>query len=254
MASLTKIMTCYVVCETVKRLKIDPETIYAQVSRMASTMVGTSACLRWGDYLTFWDLLHGLMLPSGNDAAWTLAEAVGIILYCESIDRLHEVSLDVITIDDYDVARPENYFIMEMNRYAILMGLEDTVYVNPHGLSNKFNRSSAHDLAKLCFFCMKNEMFERIVGTRVYGCRVMQRDMRPKEMIWENTNKMLDKGYKGVKTGITYEAGPCLASCLAKGGKQVFLVLLCSESVERRWYETEKLINWCIKNFDLTRK
>lgn len=76
-ASLTKIMTCYVVLELIKRFNIDEKKHYIEVSDNASSITGTSAELRKGDLLCVWDMLHGLMLPSGNDAAIALAEHFG---------------------------------------------------------------------------------------------------------------------------------------------------------------------------------
>lgn len=79
-ASLTKIMTCYVVLELIKRYNLEEKKHYIQVSENASQITGTSAELRHGDLISVWDMLHGLMLPSGNDAATALAEHFGAML------------------------------------------------------------------------------------------------------------------------------------------------------------------------------
>jgi len=73
-ASITKIMTAYLVFRIMKRFKINPKTTMIQVSKYASAVAGTTARLKEGDILTIYDLLHGLLLPSGNDAATWLAE------------------------------------------------------------------------------------------------------------------------------------------------------------------------------------
>ena len=79
-ASLTKIMTCYVVLNLLTKFGLDERKELIEVSELVSTISGTSAELRMGDFITVWDLLHGLMLPSGNDAAFALAEHFGSLL------------------------------------------------------------------------------------------------------------------------------------------------------------------------------
>ena len=76
-ASLTKIMTSFVVIQIIRKIKLNPKKTLLQVSKNAASIGGTSAKLKPGDILSVWDLLHGLMLPSGNDAAMTLAEHFG---------------------------------------------------------------------------------------------------------------------------------------------------------------------------------
>ena len=80
-ASMTKIMTCFIVIQICRKLKLNPEKTKLQVSKHAASIEGTSAKLKTGDVVTVWDLLHGLMLPSGNDAATVLAEHFGQYLY-----------------------------------------------------------------------------------------------------------------------------------------------------------------------------
>ena len=80
-ASMTKIMTCFVVIQIIRKIKLNAEKTMLQVSRSAATVGGTTAKLKTGDVLSIWDLLHGLMLPSGNDAGICLAEHFGQYLY-----------------------------------------------------------------------------------------------------------------------------------------------------------------------------
>ena len=80
-ASMTKIMTCFVVIQIIRKIKLNAEKTMLQVSKNAATVGGTSAKLKTGDVLSIWDLLHGLMLPSGNDAGICLAEHFGQYLY-----------------------------------------------------------------------------------------------------------------------------------------------------------------------------
>jgi len=76
-ASLTKIMTSFVVVQIIRKIKLNARKTMLQVSKNAASIGGTSAKLKPGDVLSVWDLLHGLMLPSGNDAALCLAEHFG---------------------------------------------------------------------------------------------------------------------------------------------------------------------------------
>ena len=80
-ASLTKIMTCFVVVQIMRKIKLDARKTLLQASKNAATTGGTSARLKTGDVPSVWDLLHGLMLPSGNDAATVLAEHFGQYLF-----------------------------------------------------------------------------------------------------------------------------------------------------------------------------
>jgi len=80
-ASLTKIMTCYLTCQIMEDLGLDPKSTFFTVSANADSQTGTSACLREGQQLSVYDCLYGLMLPSGNDAAVVIAENLGTYLH-----------------------------------------------------------------------------------------------------------------------------------------------------------------------------
>ena len=142
---------------------------------------------------------------------------------------------------------------MEMNMRARQVGLENTFFNSPHGLSNPTNTSTAFDLAKLTRHCMKHAKFREIVRTRTYTCRAVSQDpkaipqdpnVRVTTYYWENTNKMLHKGFVGVKTGITPNAGPCLSTCFKKDGYNIVIILLCSKSMSHRWLEIIKIVAW----------
>lgn len=135
-ASITKMMTCYVTHRYVTLGILDWET-EVEVSRYASSIGGTTAGLREGDLLTVKDLMYGMMLPSGNDAALALAELIG-----------------EITHDGH--ASSQNYantFVREMNRFAQHMGLNNTHYLNPHG-KRAGNKSTCRDIARLASYLM----------------------------------------------------------------------------------------------------
>ena len=136
------------------------------------------------------------MLPSGNDAAVCLAEFFGSF---------------------YSSKNPIKGFVQAMNETAQLLRLDDTVYCNPHGMSVPKNKSTAKDVVKLAFVAMKHKVFRQIVGTKTFMSYVIVESGYSYRLLrWENTNKLLGKGFTGVKTGITPNAGPCLCAFYKK--------------------------------------
>lgn len=218
-ASLTKIMTCVTALQEVVTRKRSFEEI-VRVSQAAATIDGTIAELQIGDELRLWDLLHGLMLPSGNDAAIAIAEFIG---------RMIDSNND-----------PMSAFLAKMNQNAKYLNLNDTVFTNPHGMSTTINLSSARSLAVLSCYCMKLNLFCKIVSTKKYACSIFN-SAGIRKVEWVNTNILLDKGYCGVKTGITPAAGPCLCFCMERRKKKLLVILLNSKSMESRWREAIKL-------------
>jgi hypothetical protein len=109
-------------------------------------------------------------------------------------------------------------FIKEMNKHAAKLGMKNTHFDSPHGLSNKYNYSTAYDVAMLCSVCIGIPDFNRITRTKSYICKPRNRTIQchtkssMKDYRWENTNKLLSKGFVGIKTGVTYTAGPCLVT------------------------------------------
>ena len=226
MASLTKVMTCYLALRLVQTSNSLTFQHKIRMSRLAVTIPGSRSGLREGDEVTVWDLLHALMLPSGNDAAWSLAEFFG--RYIQGVVAEHTVCRDYV-----------GFFLMEMNVMAEDMGLTRTVFDSPHGLPNAKNRSSVRDLCKLVCICMKNPTFQEIVNTRTYTCRV-----KSHEVFWLNTNKLLDYGWTGVKTGVTSAAGPCLAATFQLRDQMYVVTLLKCPSLEARWKDAITLAGW----------
>lgn len=185
-ASTTKIMTALVVCEQCNladRVKIPQEAVGIE---------GSSMYLREGEILTVQDLLYGLMLHSGNDAAVALA------IYCGGTEA------DFVTL---------------MNEKASRLGLENTGFANPHGLDHDGNYSTARDLAKLSAYALQNEDFLRTVSckTVTIGDRFLR-----------NHNKMLFRydGAIGVKTGYTRAAGRILVSAAERDGRRLIAVTI----------------------------
>ena len=212
-------MTAYTVIEIADKYFINLSKEKFEVCQASTEIKGTSARLRRGDILTVEQLLYGLMLPSGNDAAFVLARNFGKILY-EKQGYIAEYHSDPIRNYDFDKKRkntfsnqeqdhPDNnpngyvkYFIQEMNIIAADLQMFDTHWDSPHGLENDENYSTVFDLFKLCEIAMQQKLFRNIVATKVYLCSSQQDDYQ--HYMWINSNRLLGvEGIVGMKTGIT---------------------------------------------------
>ncbi len=185
-ASTTKIMTALVICEqcnVLDRMRIPKEAVGIE---------GSSMYLREGEILTIQELLYGLMLHSGNDAAVALA------IYCGG------------TVEG---------FAQLMNDKAHKLGLTQTHFENPNGLDSPGHYSTARDMAKLAAYAMKNPIFAKTVSTKTVT--VGNRSLR-------NHNKLLWslQGADGVKTGFTKAAGRILISSATRQGRRLIAVTM----------------------------
>jgi D-alanyl-D-alanine carboxypeptidase len=225
-ASLTKMMTCFMTTQIVNEQLCDLETV-VEVSRRASSMIGTSAKLREHDRLRVVDCLHAMMLPSGNDAAKALAENLGRLLKPRGSKE-----------DDSE------HFVKHMNLYARKLGLQNTHFSNPHGLAYRGNRSTTRDLGTVAACLLNDPVSREIVSCCAYTCRIVNNETM-REVTWKNTNSLLSEdSCTGVKTGITPNAGPCLcASFMLEEGHIVVTILNC-RTAERRWLEVKRLMEW----------
>lgn len=190
-ASTTKIMTAVIALEN------EDPAAYLNVSAAAANTEGSSMYLKEGERLSLEDLLYGLMLSSGNDAAVVIAEHFG----------------------------GEEAFARLMNQKAAELGLENTHFTNPNGLPNAEHYSSAYDMAKLCAYALNNPKFAEIVSTRTYKTGT---DGKSEKRTLVNHNKLLNicKGCIGVKTGFTKAAGRCLVSAVERDGMTLICVTL----------------------------
>ena len=198
-ASTTKIMTALVVCEqcnVLDRMRIPKEAVGIE---------GSSMYLQEGEVLTVQELLYGLMLHSGNDAAVALA------IYCGG------------TVEG---------FVEMMNDKARYLGLNDTHFANPNGLDHPDHYSTARDLAVLAAYAMENCVFARTVSTKTLT--VGQRYMK-------NHNKLLwmVDGADGVKTGFTRAAGRVLVSSATRDGRRLVAVTIHAPN---DWQDHQKLL------------
>lgn len=209
-ASLTKIMTVLVSLENYN-LK---DT--AVVPKEAPLLKGAKINLREGEKLTVESLLYGLLLYSGNDAAYTLASFMG-----------------------------EREFVTKMNIKAKDLRLSSLVYFDPTGLDEK-NRSNLKDLALLAVFALRNPKFAQIVKTNEIEISSVDGSIRHP---LKNTNKLLREypGTFGVKTGYTEEAGHCLIAAASRNGHKVLSIVLGSPSDQFK--ESMSLLDWTFASY-----
>lgn len=211
MASTTKIITTVVALE---KGNLKDKVI---VSKRAASVGGSSAELKEGEKITLEELLYGLMLRSGNDAAIAIAEHIG-----GSVDA----------------------FIEMMNEKAIEIGAYNTSFKTPHGLDADGHYTTAEDLAKITAYAMKNEIFNKIVSTKEISAGVSGKFNRS----YSNINKFLYRvdSADGVKTGYTGGAGKCLvASVKHQYGRFICVVLNSSD----RWKDAENLVKYAKENY-----
>jgi D-alanyl-D-alanine carboxypeptidase (penicillin-binding protein 5/6) len=234
MASTTKIMTALVV---VRLMDNDPKVGDELVtfSRRADQTIGSSADIHEGERLPVRELLYGMLLPSGNDAAVAFAEHFG--------GRLGP------PVKDVKDEQPFPRFIAEMNRVAVELGLHETHFENPNGLPAPGHRSSARDLAKLAHHALAEPAFATVVKTRRHGSTVVDGQEKRRDVAWTNTNHLLEiDGYDGVKTGTTSGAGTCLVASGRRGQDHLIVVVLGgSSSPDSRYADTRNLFRWAWK-------
>lgn len=185
-ASTTKIMTALIVCEqcnVLDRIRIPKEAVGIE---------GSSMYLKEGEILTIQELLYGLMLASGNDAAVALA------IYCGG------------TVEG---------FAERMNDKARTLGLQNTHFVNPNGLDAPDHYSTAEDLAKLSAYAMNDPVFNRTVSAK---------NVKVGDRYLTNHNKLLWRleGADGVKTGFTKAAGRILVSSATRDNRRILAVTM----------------------------
>ena len=213
MASTTKIMTSLIIIENCNL----SETI--EVSQKAAGTGGSRLGLKTGDKITIKDLLYGLMLCSGNDAAVALAEYAG-----GDISGFAEL----------------------MNNKAKELGLANTHYESPHGLDSDGHYTTAYELALLSDYALKNETFSKIVGTKNYTVTI---NGYPKNL--SNTNELLGylDGVYGVKTGFTNGANRCLVTACKRNDMDIICVVLGADTKKYRTQNSIKLIEYAFNNF-----
>jgi len=224
--STTKIMTAKVVLAQ-SNLNLDKKvTIQKAYSDYVVANNASQAHLIVGDKVTVRQLLYGLMLPSGCDAAYALADTYG-----SGTTRAARVKS----------------FIGKMNKAASDLHLTNTHFDSFDGIGNGNNYSTPRDLTKIASSAMKNANFRAIVKTKSYTAKTITRTGSTRTMAaWTNTNGLLSSysGTIGVKTGSGPEAGYCLVFAATRGGKTVIGTVLSSTSIPNREADAKKLMNY----------
>ena len=215
MASTTKILTSIVILENAD-LK---ETV--TIGSKAAGTGGSRLGLKKNDKITVNDLLYGLMLRSGNDAAVALALHVG-----GSIEGFADM----------------------MNKKAEELGLTNSHFVVPHGLDNEGHYTTAYELAKMADYALNIPKFKEIVSSKSATIYI---NGYPKAI--NNTNNLLGSvsGVYGVKTGFTNGAGRCLVSSCKRGELDIITVVIGANTNNQRTADTKELIEYAFNNFSL---
>lgn len=215
-ASLTKVMTAYIVFGALKQKSLKPEQV-VPVSTRAWKAEGSRMFIEPNKPVTVDELLRGMIIQSGNDASIALAEAV---------------------------AGSEEVFAQMMNREAKRLGLANTNFTNSTGLTTPQLHSSAEDLAKLVVALIRDYPEHYALYS--------QKEYRYNNISQANRNRLLwlDPTVDGVKTGYTENAGYCLVTSARRGERRLVSVVLGTASDSARVTESQKLLNWGFQFYD----
>lgn len=215
-ASTTKVMTALIALE---RGRLDD---LVTVSKRAAYTSGSSMHIKPGQVYSLHDLLHGLLLRSGNDAAVAIAE---------------------------HLAGSVEAFALLMNQRARELGAVHTHFTNPHGLTDPLHLSTAFDLALITRAALRNPLFANMVALKSQTLNLEQLGL---EVTLNNTNRLLHivEGADGVKTGTTSAAGPCLIFSATRDEQRLIGVVLRAGN---RWSESAQILEWGFKHFRLAR-
>ncbi|MFF7185912.1 D-alanyl-D-alanine carboxypeptidase family protein [Streptomyces sp. NPDC008222] len=223
--STTKIMTAKVVLSQ-SNLNLDSKvTIQKAYSDYVVANNASQAHLIVGDKVTVRQLLYGLMLPSGCDAAYALADKYGS--------------------GSTRAARVKS-FIGKMNTTARSLGLTNTHFDSFDGIGNGNNYSTPRDLTKLASNAMKSSTFRSVVNTKSTKQKVTTKSNGYRYYNWTNTNPLLGtySGAIGVKTGSGPEAKYCLVFAATRNGKTIIGTVLAATSIDNRTADAKKLLNY----------
>lgn len=226
-ASTTKILTSIVAIES-----INLDTTFTVGNEINLAEEGSSlAYLVQGEEISLKDLLYGLMLPSGNDAAYTIAVNVARIL-----------TGNPILTDNEAVT----YFVNLMNEKAQEIGMVNSHFEVPDGYHNKNHYVTAQDMMRLLIYAQRVDILKQVASTQSYSTTALT----GQEHTWINTNKLLDQnssyyyeGVNGFKTGFHDDAGNCLIVTANINSREVFLIIMKSETDDTRYQDATTLLD-----------
>ena len=243
-ASTTKLLTAITALEF---LDLDtPVKVGCERNFIAAD---SSVCgLKKGDTVLVKDLLNGLLIKSGNDAAYTLACYAGMYLYNETFIPFNENKFDgkYVLPEKYDYTKEEaikyiGAFIAHMNLNAKEMGCKTAHFTTPDGYDEIAQRITAIDLAKICVCAKQNKTISEICNSTSYYCEALNKN-------WVSTNELMNEetayynpDVDGLKTGTTDDAGMCFVSSAHNNNKHLVSVILGGDT-ESRWTETNRLL------------
>lgn len=212
MASTTKIMTALIVLENL------PLDAIVTVPKEATLVEGSSIYLRENEKITVETLLYGLLLESGNDAAHTLAVAVS-----GTTEKFAEL----------------------MNEKARQMGLKNTCFANPHGLTDENHYTTAYELGFIASKALENPVFKEMTSTKNKMIQSLDGEVT---RYFSNHNKMLNmySGAIGVKTGFTKAAGRCLVSAAERNGN-MFVAVTLNDGND--WRDHSAMLDYGFENY-----
>ena len=221
MASTTKIMTAIVLLENLEvnnNLTLETKV---EVCKQAASIGGSRLGLKIGDKVTINDLLYGLMLCSGNDAAIQIAVSI-----TGSVEE----------------------FANLMNEKAEKLGLKNSHFVTPHGLDKEEHYTTAYELALIADYALKNPKIAEVVKTKSYTVSI-----NGYSKTITNTNELLGylNGVNGVKTGFTNGAGRCLVTSVERDGFNIITVVLGADTKKFRTKDSISLIEYVYSNYKL---
>lgn len=220
-ASTTKIMTCILALENLDLNEQTLKVIEDDIVR------GSKMGLEEGESLPVSEMLYGMMLASGNEAANVIARTVSKRVSGKG------------TYED---------FALLMDAKAAELGMKDTSFKNPNGLDEEDHYTTARDMAVLTKYAMQNEVFRTIVSTKEYTIASDVKGAK-KKYVLENTNELLGTydGCKGVKTGTTKKAGACLVSYSESEDGTGIIAVLFGSTKEERYNDAIKLLDYGMK-------
>ena len=238
MASTTKIMTCIIALENADINEM------CEISAYAASMPDVQLNAKKGEKFVLKDLLYSLMLESHNDVAVAIAEHIG------NSSKSQEVDLNNYEESKKNVAR----FAKMMNDKTKELGLKDTNFVTPNGLDADNHYTTAHDLAIIASYAIKNKSFLNITNAKSYTFK----SDKGRSYTVNNKNQFLNSysGAIGCKTGYTSKAGYCFVGAIDKNNsngkyKLVSVVLGCGWPPHKsyKWQDTKKLMDYAVNNY-----